>query len=589
MNLLINSEATCPHRRLRLICILSALALGALYYWSCRYEIGGDGISYLDFGEAIVRGDRDQMINGTWSPLYPATLGAALLLINPSPYWEGSVAALVNFVIYVLALFSFDFLLRELIRLHRDREGQRSQEGYVSLPTWVWLLLGYALFIWASLIMIGTGWSSIILRGPGLNPDMFVAAFVYLASGILLRICRGSTGPIIFAVLGAVLGFSYLAKAVMFPLSFVYLVAGYFLIGNLRRAAPRVALALVIFLATASIYIVPLSARKERMTFGDTGAFSYAHFLNGTPHFHWQGEPEGSGTPRHPTRKIFDQPAIYEFGTPIGGSYPPWYDPSYWYEGLTPRFDLKRQASVMAVNARLYYYPIFFSEYHVCLLLGFLILLLYAGRGWRLSLKGIGEYWPLLVPAIAALSLYWLVYVESRHVAPFIVLLWLGLFSGLRLPESEASRRLLKIVPVSIVITMGAILAGPVIHQTYSVARDLIKGEDASANLQWQVADGLNRMGIQPGDKVASLGLGNQWDFYWARLARVKIVVEAPDPDSFWSVSESARAQAIKTFAATGAKALVTKKPGGNFSTTCCFTSNGWQRIGNTDYYAYLL
>jgi hypothetical protein len=206
-----------------------------------------------------------------------------------------------------------------------------------------------------------------------------------------------------------------------------------------------------------------------------------------------------------------------------------------------------------------------------------------------LSLKGIGEYWHLLVPAIAALSLYWLVYVESRHVAPFLVLLWLGLFSGLRLPESDGSRKLLKIVPISIVVMMGTIMAVPVIRQTYFVARDLIKGEESSANLQWQVAEGLNRIGIQPGDKVASLGLGNQWDFYWARLARVKIVVEAPDPDIFWTVSESVRAQAIKTFASTGAKAVVAKNPDGNLSTTCCFTSNGWQRIGNTDYYAYLL
>jgi hypothetical protein len=363
-------EETYPHRRLRFICILLALALGALYYWGLRNEIGGDGVSYLDFGEAMVRNDWNQMINGTWSPLYPATLGVALLIINPSPFWESSVASLVNFFIYVLALFSFDFLLRELIRIHRDR----SQAGIVTLPAWVWLLLGYALFIWASLIMIGTGWASIILKGPGLTPDMLVGLFVYLASAILLRIYRGSRGSITFALLGAVLGLSYLAKAVMFPLSFIFLGVGFFLIGNLRTAAPRVALALIIFLATASLYIAPLSAKKERLTFGDTGTFSYAHFLNGTPHFHWQGEPPGSGTPNHPTRKIFDHPAIYEFGTPIGGSYPPWYDPSYWNEGLTPHLDLSQQVRVMARNALLYYYPIFFSEYQVCLLLGFLIL-----------------------------------------------------------------------------------------------------------------------------------------------------------------------------------------------------------------------
>ena len=55
----------------------------------------------------------------------------------------------------------------------------------------------------------------------------------------------------------------------------------------------------------------------------------------------------------HPTRKVFDRPAIYEFGSdPVGGTYPIWYDPSYWHEGETPHFDLRGQLRVLHWSAQ---------------------------------------------------------------------------------------------------------------------------------------------------------------------------------------------------------------------------------------------
>ena len=47
----------------------------------------------------------------------------------------------------------------------------------------------------------------------------------------------------------------------------------------------------------------------------------------------------------HPSRKILDTPPIYEFATPVKGTLPIWYDPSYWTEGAVPRVSLKRELS----------------------------------------------------------------------------------------------------------------------------------------------------------------------------------------------------------------------------------------------------
>ena len=102
----------------------------------------------------------------------------------------------------------------------------------------LWIALGYCLFLLSSLDMIGV-WEE--------SPDMFVAAFVYLASGILLRMRNGGTSYLTYAFLGMTLGFAYLSKAVMFPLSFIFLSLSLFPIGNLRKALPRTIIAFIIF------------------------------------------------------------------------------------------------------------------------------------------------------------------------------------------------------------------------------------------------------------------------------------------------------------------------------------------------------
>ena len=94
------------------------------------------------------------------------------------------------------------------------------------------------------------------------------------------------------------------------------------------------------FVALATPQIVLLSLAKGRVTFSDTGKLAYAWYNYGLPLRNWQGQPAGSGTPVHPTRKLYEHPAVYEFNGPIRSSYPPWYDPSYWNEGLSPHFQL---------------------------------------------------------------------------------------------------------------------------------------------------------------------------------------------------------------------------------------------------------
>ena len=189
------------------------------------------GVSYLDMGDAFFRGDWATAINGLWSPLYSLPLGLALRILKPSASFEFPLVHLVNYAIYLCALMAFDFFLKELIRVRRERALSRIDEHTVALPEWAWQLLGYALFVWSSLGLITLGATA---------PDMLVSVFVYLALAQVLRISRGAQSRWSFFILGLILGIGYLAKAPMLPLSVVFLLVGIFWVGVLRSAAPRV-------------------------------------------------------------------------------------------------------------------------------------------------------------------------------------------------------------------------------------------------------------------------------------------------------------------------------------------------------------
>jgi hypothetical protein len=557
-----------------LLAILGLLSIlfGALRAWDARYVMGSDGMSYLDMGDAYLRGDWNMAINAYWSPFYSWLLGLAMVGLKPSPYWEFPVVHLVNFVIYLFAMGCFHFFLLEVIRSHQSIRSSGNQ--YTTLPTWAWLMLGYALFTWSSLNLITLS---------SVTPDMCVAAFVYLAAAILLRIRRGSPRWPTFVFLGLVLGFAYLAKAAMFPLALIFLALSVFSAGDFRRAATRALVALLAFLSVTSPFIAALSITKGRVTLGDSGKINYAWFVSGTKQRYWLGEPPSTGTPSHPVRKMFDEPAIYEFATPIGGTYPFRYDSSYWYEGVVPRFDLKGQVRVL-VEALTIYFNIFFDLGGV-LVAGLLILYSMGRRRW-MAIKDIAHYWVLLVPGIVALAMYSLVHVLPRYVGPFVVLLWIGLFCGVRLPNSHESRRLVACVIIAISLVTMVKIAAPSAQVIYDSARGLIKGQLVWADFHWQVANGLSQMGIQSGDQVALIGLGSR--AYWARLARVRIVAEIPqegvfqEADKFWAANDFVKSEVIKTLARTGAKVIVALVPK-NVATT------GWQKVGDTDYHVYIL
>jgi hypothetical protein len=294
--------------------------------------------------------------------------------------------------------------------------------------------------------------------------------------------------------------------------------------------------------------------------------------VNGiTLSIHWQGGPPGSGTPEHPSRKVSELPPVYEFNGPVGGSYPPCSDPSYWWEGVRPRFHLREQLRTLKRSADAYY-GLFAGEL-ACTAGCFVVLLCWSGlprnfarEVWRLKF--------LWLPAIFGLGLYALVLVEKRYIAGFVLVLWMAALAALRFPKSTENVRVYRAISMATSLLLVAQMAWPFSHSMRLSAFSV----DFPA---LEMADYLHWNGIPSGGKVAEVG-DPILDHIWAHLAGVTIIAEVPPEGvlDFWSASPEVRRHVLDLFAQAGAQVAVAKVvPHGK-------EAEGWKRVGNTYYYA---
>lgn len=541
-----------------------------------RYSLSSeDIISYLDIADAYLKGDWTSAINGNWSPLYSWLFALAFWIFKPSGAWEFPLVKLVNFLIFIFAFASFNFFLHEFI-LYAGRLSVRNFRSSLQIPEWIWLCLGYILFLFSSLIWLGIYCDT---------PDMSTVGLIYIASGLTLRITYRPEGWLSFIALGIVLAFSYFSKAAMFPLSFVFFIVILLSAGTWRKILPRTLVAFLVFLLVVSPYVGALSMKKGKLTFSETGKLSYIWFVYPTWNVIsdqvWQGKPPEFGTPQNPIRQIFDHPPVFEFGEPIGGTFPLWTDPSYWYEGISPQFNLKAILRVLILNL-LFYYKAFLG----ILVFGYLALLLGSTRTQE-SLYSLAASWQLLLPAIAALGTYALAtdfhantmehQLPLRFIAAFIVLLFAGVYATIRLPNLRAIKPVIASLTIATVVAVGIHLLAPTLKQASEILTE------KQENINWQIATEMKQLGVQAGDKIAIFG--SEIDHvFWARLAHTKIIVKLEKPEEFWANDWTLRTAILEAVKAAGANAVVQR---GNPLQKNDIQQ--WKLLGNTGYYAYLL
>ena len=555
-------------RKVHVLFRILAIGLGVLHVYAAiaSQSMNADGISYLDIGDAYFRADWVNAINPVWSPLYSWILGFANFVIRPSIQWEFPVVHLVNFIIYLMALSSFEFMWK------RVRVYEASNASYAIPDSW-WWSLGYLLFIWISLSLIEI-WA--------VTPDMLMAVFVFLAAGLIAQIRAGDANFRNFLSLGLVLSLGYLSKTFMFAMALVFLVISLIVVRRKTNSLPYVLGATGIFILMSLPFILLISEKKGKFTIGEAGTVTYVRYVNGIPFPHWQGDSIEGIVPTHLSRMVHQSPAVYEFGEPVGGTYPISTDPSFWYEGIEPRFDfggfIRRLLASGVVYAEL-----FLQRQGI--FLACVLALYMMGQKQKYTFEEILRRWALVIPAIVAFGLYATVLVEDRYVGTFILLFWADILGNIRLPNAPANGMWLGVISS---IAVFGLLGNIILFNLDGFTRLNPSGQSSlgpvatPAARPLAVARTLQELGIRQGDKVGVIGYA--YDSFWARLARVKIVSEMLGTDAvdFWESDNVLRQSVLDAFAGTEAKAVIAEY------VPDYAELKDWHRVGNSNYYIYV-
>jgi hypothetical protein len=558
--------------RIRILFRVLAIILGLFQVYASikSQSMNADGISYLDIGDAYFHGDWANAINAVWSPFYSWVLGFSNFVFRPSMAWQFPTVHITNFLIYLGAMASFEFLWE---RVRIPSADNKNAKG-IQMPDWMWWSLGYLLFLWISLSLIEL-WS--------VTPDMLMAIFVLLAAGLIARIRSGDDRWRLFLLLGLLLGLGYLSKTFMFSVAFVFLALAWLVQKRSWSSVYRTAFSFGIFLFVSLPFILLISEKQGKFTIGESGTITFVRYVDAIPFPHWQGDPRTGVAPTHPSRIIHRSPAVYEFGEPVGGTYPIAMDPSYWYAGITPRFNLGGLLARLFASL-LGYMELFLQKQGI--LFACVLALYMMGRRQKISFYSVLQRWALVIPAVIAFGLYALVLVEDRYVAVFILLFWADILANVCLPDVENNRVWLR--TLGMIACLG-LLANIVLFNLDGFKRlnasmaDRAAEQAAPSARPLEVAQSLRGLGIEPGDRVGVIGYA--YDSFWARLARVKIVAEMLEEDAndLWRGGPRAQKDVLDAYASVGADAVVAEYVPADARL------DGWHQVGDSNFYIYIL
>jgi hypothetical protein len=501
--------------------VLACLLWGASSAWTNRHTMNADGMSYIDMASAALRDGPGSLVNGYWSPLYPALLSVAFFVFRPSPALEFPLVHFVNFLIFVFVLLCFAFFVKSWLAVERD---ENQEESPCLIP------FAFGVFLWFTIEFIP-------LSSP--TPDLCVAAIVFVAAGVGCRLLL-TPNPKHFAALGAILGFGYYAKAAMFPLGLLLLAALF--LWPPPESRKKALLSGLVFLIVAAPWVAVMSSRAGHLSIGEAGPLNYAWYVNGFP----QPARPGGGL-GHPPRLLLDKPAILEYATPVNATYPLSYDPSYWYAGARARWNVRQQV-LMIETSVLFYYQLLMQM--AALLAGVVVLLILRARPEVHATRNQAFLWLVIWP-LAACALYGVVHIEKRFLWAFFVLFWLAVYRVLCRRVSPAVRA----------AVLGTVLCALFIPAARSLPDALLRPNQPD---YLRVADALRAAGVHRGDLLATVGDG--FDAYYARFLGARVVAEMVDPGEFSRLSAQDLATVKQRLAGIGVKALVVKNADSNAS-----------------------
>jgi hypothetical protein len=556
------------------------------------YNVDGDAVAYMDLSTLMLHHRWAGVVNGYWHPLYPALLALGHLVAHPTRANELGVYYTVNFVIFLAEVASMLAFASALDRL-RTRMAVPGATPLLSLNAL--RLLGLGLLVVATQRELGFD---------KVRPDALLQALM-LSAFAMLMFALASESLVYAPLMGLFLGLAYLTKSFAFVaaiLSIAVLVAfkAFIQRRSLTRALTGGALAAIVFATIAGPYMVALSHQKHRLDFGDSGALNYAWYASGTEKLHLEpNQSQRYGTADvdliHPDQPLLSSPAIFSYRAEPYGTYPDWFDPTFFNERITPHLNLpvlihRDLRNAILIVRYLFNHPEAWVLFALLLVLG----VRFRFGNWRRN----GFWLPMLLLGVAIFAIYGLVNIEERYVTLAYLAILLPLFATLSPPAQPTERDPPLGLP-RVASAMILLLAFTSLGQMLRIAlqtRRLLAGLPHTwySPEIFGAAHSLATLGVQPGDQIACMGTrACVYDHYWARLARVRILTEvynsnSTDLFSEWSALAN-RPQVQAILNAQQAKVLVAYFDPADLPSTASSPTPavlGWRRLGTTNFYA---
>jgi hypothetical protein len=569
-------------------CFLAALVTFGYALYD-PYQIDGDAVSYMDIGDLIRAHNWHAVINGYWNPLYPAALSLGHTLFHSNRYNELHAYYMVNFGIFLLEMFAIVAFTDALVQLRELREAATSAATSFLLDRYTLRYLGVALLIISTQRELSMG---------KVRPDALLQAFLLLGVAALLK--HLATSRLRYAALmGIALGLAYLTKSFAFLFTLLCILALILFRAVWQRHAPTriaaaAALALICFSVVAGPFIAALSKQKGRFDFGDSGSLNYAWFISGTEKMHLQPNQTslfGASEVhlKHPEKQLLQSPAIFSYRELPYGTYPDWFDNSYWNDQVKAHMNPHLEIVVIGqCIVRIIRYIANHPEAWILLL----VLLLLGGRLRKDWSPSANAFWlaPFLL-GVGVLGIYGMVNIEDRYITVGLLAILLPLFAALRFSSSVQTAATRDAASAAVVL-LALLVIGESARTVGELRREM---PFAGLPTGWYnrdifgAAHALNDLGVGPGDTVACIGTtACLYDPYWARLAGVRVLTEIYEPTvplypSFAAMPN--RAEAIDVVRRQGDKVLIGYFTPGLMTGTNPLSS-GWRELDSSPFYA---
>jgi hypothetical protein len=291
---------------------------------------------------------------------------------------------------------------------------------------------------------------------------------------------------------------------------------------------------------------------------------------------------------------------VYSYKQLALGTYPPWFDTTFFNERIVPHMTLRGLAKRDARNVVLVFRYLLNHPEPLILL----AVLIAAGASLRSGLRT-RFWWPSAGLGLAMWVIYGMVNVEERYVTVAYLAILLPLFAALESRPEEGVREglfaglpqgALQTASAALVLLFAFLALGEAAREAAQNRRD-----ESVAGLPhgWYnpqifgAAAGLAAMGVHPGDEIACVGtMACLNDNYWARLAGVRVVTEIYEPDPKHLIQQLQalpnREETYNVVRAEGARVLVGSFDPGEMNASNP-ASAGWVRLGGTNFYALAL